>query len=51
VVVGLEDDAEPDLGEYFSNFDLDDFQIIALCRTFANYVAQRKKATKRKLLL
>lgn len=31
----------PDLNEYFSNFELDETQVIAMCRTYANYLAQR----------
>lgn len=34
----------PDLGEYFAEFDLTEQQQIAMCRTYANYLAQRCRA-------
>jgi len=35
---------EPDLAEYFDQFDLDETQVIAVCRTYANYLAQRVRS-------
>jgi len=34
----------PDLDEYFGNFDLDETQQIAICRTYANYLAQKVRS-------
>jgi len=37
--------AEPDLHGYFSQFPgMEDFTIIAMCRTYANYLAQKLKS-------
>lgn len=35
---------EPDLQGYFSQWDLDETQVIAICRTYANYLAQRVRS-------
>ncbi|AXH75937.1 MAG: hypothetical protein [Cressdnaviricota sp.] len=35
---------EPDLAEYFSKFEMSNFQIIAMCRTYANYLAQKERS-------
>lgn len=35
---------EPDLQEYFAQWDLDETQVIAICRTYANYLAQRVRS-------
>lgn len=40
----LEIEDEPDLEKYFAEFGLSDFRIIALCRTYANYLAQKTKS-------
>jgi len=37
--------AGPDLNDYFSHFDLTEFQVIAMCRTYANYLAQKARTT------
>lgn len=34
---------EPDLRSYFSQFNLTDQAVIALCRTYANYMAQKTR--------
>jgi len=39
---------EPDLSMYLGSFGLTDFQQISLCRTYANYLAQRAKAKRSK---
>jgi len=33
----------PDLAAYFKEFDLPNFSIIAICRTYANYLAQQER--------
>jgi len=37
-------EAGPDLNEYFAKFDLTEFQVIAMCRTYANYLAQKARS-------
>jgi len=34
----------PDLASYFANFSLPNFSIIAICRTYANYLAQQERS-------
>ncbi|AIF71516.1 hypothetical protein [McMurdo Ice Shelf pond-associated circular DNA virus-6] len=36
--------AQPDLAEYFANFEISEFTQISLCRTYANYLAQVMRA-------
>lgn len=40
-VEGGEGPDQPDLGWYFSNWELSDQAKIAICRTFANYLSAR----------
>lgn len=37
-----DEEQEPDLAGYFAQFDLEDPSVIAICRTFANYLAARQ---------
>jgi len=48
--IDLVDDAYmvPDLHEYFNQFNTDAKRRIAMCRTYANYLAQREIASKEK---
>lgn len=39
------EDIVPDLGVYFSKFDLSEQQQIAMCRTYANYLTQKLRAS------
>lgn len=36
----------PDLASYFANFSLPNFSVIAICRTYANYLAQQERSKK-----
>jgi hypothetical protein len=39
----------PDLEEYFSEFDTDAWDRIRLCRTYANYLAQKTRQTTKRV--
>lgn len=41
-----EDDIGPDIDEYLAQWDLPDSTKIGLCRTYANYLAQRTRTSK-----
>lgn len=41
---GEQEPSVPDLDDYFSHFDLDETQQIAICRTYANYLAQKVRS-------
>lgn len=34
----------PDLASYFAQFELPNFSVIAICRTYANYLAQQERS-------
>ncbi len=38
---------QPDLGDYFGQWDMPPASEIALCRTYANYLAQKTKVVKK----
>ncbi len=38
---------QPDLGDYFGQWDMPPSSEIALCRTYANYLAQKTKIVKK----
>lgn len=38
-----ENDQTPDLASYFATFNLPNFSVIAICRTYANYLAQQDR--------
>jgi len=40
----------PDLASYFAKFDLPNFSVIAICRTYANYLAQQERSKMPSLL-
>lgn len=42
-VWAADDFEEPDLAAYFSDYLLDDTSIIAICRTYASYLAAKRK--------
>lgn len=49
VLLPIEHDDVPDLGAYFSLFDIDDEAVISMCRAYASYLASlsKKKIYKR----
>lgn len=41
------DDDQPDLHEYFSNWDMAPKDIVLMCRSYASYVATQQKSLKK----